>query len=366
MSLSINFHNAATVSINTDYTALLSRITQTYSPFVTTTPVSKPDIIVRPLDEKALPKSYELPKARERFFTVLDDEGTPLVIFPHRNTTDVIVRLGSPAEIYFTPRSGIASRVLDCLYATLHFILTKQNAGLFKGAAVMAGGKCAVLTGISGAGKTSSLLHLLSEGFGYLSDNTFILQNKKAHRFRTYMVFNTHHLLHMPWALGNTAQRAIRVSFPRLRTLLKNILHKTMPLPVTQSHKVRRIVDPYIIAEPQTIFPSCTIFEIASPSLWVILTKGPRYSFRFIERDEALQRISAIQEHAHPERHALRTQLGLLGMYKEYCSPSFLNLNIYGSFTLATLPHGATTQESYALLSKDIRTALTKGTGAAT
>ncbi|NJB67649.1 hypothetical protein GGQ74_001289 [Desulfobaculum xiamenense] len=356
--LCLDFHGIVTVRAAGSTPDVRKALKRAYAPFLREPLQCAESIRIRPFVSQELPPSaFAIPKAQDHFFAITHGSDA-LVVFPRYGRPDVVIRLSDPMEILHANRPGCASRVLDALYMTIQLALLPRGGTLFKGAATLRDGQCAVLTGVSGAGKTSLLLGLLRDGWDYLSDNTFILHDGVAHLFRSYAVYNIHHLTHMPWVFEHAAAQAVNVPLRRLRSLLHGLLLRCMPPAITRSHKVRRVTDPYLTAEPHQLFPDCKIHQRARPSLWVILSHADHYAFRPLDREEAIVRMEAIQALTHPDREALTHQLGLLGRRREAGCAPVLPANLTGEFRLAELPRNVPIRELHARIGNDIATVL--------
>ncbi|HVR30873.1 MAG TPA: hypothetical protein VMS86_15220, partial [Thermoanaerobaculia bacterium] len=138
------------------------------------------------------------------------DRGEPVAVYRHRQRAGVVVRLGEQLAVEYDDHPSIAKRVVDGILFALQTAVHRRGGLLFKGAVLLKDDGAVGLVGPSGAGKTSLLLHLLAEGWGYLSDDIFLLFDGEAFGLRRYVAFHNHHVLAMPEIFDG-----VRLSGPR-------------------------------------------------------------------------------------------------------------------------------------------------------
>lgn len=289
---------------------LASALRADYAPFVSKGADTDAELTVMPFDDAHLPKdAFGRRKSflQQRFVTEVDREYYAVTL--HRGQTDCVLRLTPPHVLYFRPRKGCVSAVLDMLFTGLDMVLHEaSDALLCKGAVVVRDGRAAVLTGLSGAGKTSLLLHLMRDGWDYLSDNTFILRDGQALCFRRHLVMHGYHLRSFAHLFDSVPTES------GLRSTLRSGLRRILPhLPVVlqQSRKVNRLADPFIRMEPEDLRPDIHVVEQAEVAMWISLVHSSQFGMQPLTRSQMKDRLQAVLDLNHDDYHFFRKQCAL-------------------------------------------------------
>lgn len=317
----------------------VAQILQTaYADFVTSHPLSNPDIVVRRLRETG--DIRRIVSQRKNLFPeeYIHKEIFQVIHF-HRGSIESRIMLGRPIELQFrqdrnVKTSRFLARINDCVQMALE---TKEGS-LIKAAALARGEHRIVMTGASGAGKTSLLLNMLDAGWDYVSDNTCLLHKGICHLFKRKMVFHTHHLEMLPERFRGTAGFVPARRWRPVRSILKKALVHTLPESVLRFEKVRRFYDPYLSADPLEVFPDVEILPGLSPTSWILLDRGDQWAMRPIARDEFVHKMVAITSLARPGWDAIRNWRTLLEEGYRHRLGSILEHNISAPCYKVTIP----------------------------
>ncbi|WP_421902101.1 hypothetical protein [Maridesulfovibrio sp.] len=281
----------------------------------------------------------------ERNYT-MQFEGKEYAVSLYKGIPDCVISLQAPYVLYFTKRKGCSNAVLDMLFTGVDIALRDTSGALLcKGAVVVRENQGIVLTGGSGAGKTSILIPLLNDGWSYLSDNTFILHKGKALCFRRHLVIHRYHLTTYHKILGDIApekpmqsmiKKGLALLLPYLPALLQN------------SRKINRLSDPYIRIMPEDLNFTCTEIQEPSIAVWICLSSADEFSIKELRTNEFVRRLQAILELIHIDYFLYRRLCAISGSYLPEQEITVLDDNIgNGKFYAVTLSPLIGFQEQY-------------------
>lgn len=312
------------------------------------------ELTIKPLAELELPASlFKKRKSSMERHYILEHEHKLYAVSLHRGNPDCIMSMQSPYNIYFTDRKGCANAVLDMLFVGVDIVLRETSEALLcKGAVVVRNGNATVLTGMSGAGKTSILLHLLHEGWDYLSDNTFILQEGNALCFRRHLVMHRYHIQKFS-ALYQTAKKENPVKSLLRRSLTHLLPH--LPHIFQGSQKINRIADPYIRMAPEEFRSDINEIDKAPITNWIFLAPADKWSYSQLPREQFINKLQAALDLTHNTYHYYRRLSTMHHDYSLAQEHKILDHNIGdGPFHLATFSTTHNFKEQYLKLKDKI------------
>lgn len=280
---------------------------------------------------------------------VQEHDGRLYAVRLHRGRPDCVLCLDAPYGLFFTPRKACVDAVLDMLFTGLDVVLhTGAGALLCKGAVVVRGGRAVVLAGLSGAGKTSILLHLMRDGWDYLSDNTFILRRGRALCFRRHLVMHRYHMRRFGHLFDTPKPEPYRERL--LRSVLQPLI-PSLPYLLQRSKKLNRMADPYLRLQPQDLRRDIQVVEEAPVGMWVCLSGGSGFDLKAISRVRMADRVQAILDLNHDDYHFFRKQC-VLHWRQPLCNEEALveqNLGD-GPYYSASIPQGPSFEAHYTAL----------------
>jgi hypothetical protein len=296
-----------------------------------------PDIVLKPVRPGRFSADlFESRKNIERSFVAVDGNSR-LIVHLFQNVPDIVLELGHPITLHYFPERARPARIISVLDTAFQLALGRKNGLLLKGGVVCQGSRCLVLTGPSGAGKTSILVELLARGWDYLSDNTPILHDGKLHLFRERVVFNLYHAERDPQLFPQELPGVRSLRFKGMRKLLRGIAASRLPYSVASSQKLKRVFDPYIRSHPNEIAPGSRIVQSAVPTHWVVLTPGKEYSLVRIAGTDLVDRLAGIQALAYPSFEETRNQFAAYGAKIPFEWRDLFQANLSGSAFEATV-----------------------------
>ncbi len=278
----------------------------TFPQFVKKGEVDRPHMLVEAVaswDERELEIANQ--KNIQPCWLTLDSSGEAAVIYGFRGRLDMVLRTGDPLRIQIKPRAKAANKFMDVFYLALTIALARKRPLLFKGALVVRDGRPLVLTGMSGAGKTTLLLHLLHEGWDYLSDNTFLYSEGEAQLFRRKVVYNYFHAQQFQELFTNYEDHAVELRKAGRKIRMRELALRHLPAFAHQIGKLKQWTDPYLVRDPKQLFPNCKVLTHATPKLFLLLKPGTKIVFRELEREEVLARFKVMHELSWEALHQL-------------------------------------------------------------
>lgn len=346
-SLHLDFHRVIKVRADDVTNPLHCALNDAYGMFLLDEVASefRPDIVLtnrRATDLLDLaPKNIK----NVRKFWVTERENEFCIVYDHKGKAELLIKFADPVELYYTPRSR-AAKVMDCLYVCLQLALYRKGGLVFHGAALCKREHCIVLTGLWGAGKTSMILNMLHDGWGYLSDNTFLLYDGKAHIFRKRIAFHHYHMEKYPWIFPQRLNDKRMIKYVWLRKNLRRLAISYLPHYVHQSHKLKRLYDPAMGMDPKDLFPKCNIVQFAIPTTVLVLRSGAGFGFASIDNGMLVRKVTALQEINYQDFQAIGRLKNLYGYGTSFDIGQRIEANLgdtsgYG----ATIPYDVDPQE---------------------
>lgn len=272
-----------------------------------------PDVIVRSRPYRSFPKQLFDSNKNPEKISVSNRDGRPLVVLKRRSQPCFIIEDGEPLILSCLPETHHRCSVVDAVHHAVRIALWRKGGLLMKGACLCRGSEHHVFCGFSGAGKTSVLLRLINSGWSYLSDDTFLLFAGRAYAFRRHITFNLHHLEEDPDLFAEPVRERYRWSAPRMRSLLRNVLGAILPETMMTLHSVKKLYDPYCLAEPNELAPTCEILQEAMPRHWSLLIPSDVPVVKAIDRGDFIDRMESIHMLTYPDFETIRHQLNILG-----------------------------------------------------
>lgn len=255
----------------------------------------KADIV---LSQSDIIKKYDLqpynPKDTNRFW-LKKREDKIFIVFTYREKADIVVCLSDPIELFYKPRAGCSGSLWDCLFLCIQIALYRKSGLIVKGATLSLGDIAVTLSGLSGSGKTILLLKMLNEGWDFLSNDHFILFNKKAYIFRRDICISYHHYQIYPWL---AKQNLINKKLKRWGWLYKRFQKVTenhIPSYILHSTRLKKLYNPIFCQDLKDFFPNCKIIHSTEPKIWIALASGSEFEFTKVTKTEIIQDICSIQ-----------------------------------------------------------------------
>ncbi|XPV75087.1 MAG: hypothetical protein ACNI27_10630 [Desulfovibrio sp.] len=258
------------------------------------------ELVVYSLEDASLPPSLFRPikGAAGRWYADKVD-GRVYAVLTRLGETCAVVALDGGPVLYCSSRPEHVGGVLDALFAAVEYVLVSHGAMLCKGAVLVREEQAVVLTGLSGAGKTSAMLRMMGDGWDYLSDNTFILYEGQALAFRRHIVVHHYHLEHFSEYFSLRRERKLAL----WRRCLARVV-SVLPSAVQASKKVQNLCDPYVRLGLEEVNPERGFVPAAPIVRWVLLLAGAQYTCNVVEDD--VRAIRAVHDMVHTDYVALR------------------------------------------------------------
>ncbi|WP_156952731.1 hypothetical protein [Maridesulfovibrio frigidus] len=333
---------------------LVTALVNDYGHFMETDDTPATNLHLKPISQLELPPHlFQKRKNLMEQHYILEYKDKLYAVLLHRNKPDCLLTLQEPYTLYFTNRKKCASAVLDMLFTGVDIILRDtSNALLCKGAVVVQDGKAVVLTGISGAGKTSILMNLLHDGWSYLSDNTFILHKNRAMCFRRHLVMHHYHLKKFSDVYKETKpEKPIKKLFRQ--TLYRLLPH--MPKILQSSQKINRLANPYIRVTPEDFRSEIDAVNIAPISHWICLTPADKYYSSVLLRKQLIDQLQSVLDLTHKVYHNFRRFSVLYNKYSLNQEHKILDDNIdSGTFYMISLSGTQDFNSQYLQLKNEI------------
>ena len=275
-------------------------------------------------------------------FYLTQYQGQDAIVFSYKGKPDIIVSLSDTIEIYYLNRPNICHKLYGTILFCINLSLNKLDGLLLHGAAVKNEKHCLVLTGHRGTKKTMLLLTMLRDGWGFLSDDKFILLNSSAYLFQPTVPLRGHHFNTLRWLseIVSDKQQLIKWSATkrRLLCLARRHVHKHL-LPA-----VDRFLNPSLVVPADIFSPMCKIVYSSTPSMFIAIFAGNKFELRDIPRDDFIEKMSIIQQMASHEFAQTECMLHLYNresghnlkniIDKNICCHHFFRLTIPGDFDI--------------------------------
>lgn len=313
METSYDFHSHIRLRIGDLSPALLQAINKSFGHFLTPGLSASPDITVECTDPGQYPAHFFAIGKNPADINVSVQEQTASVIFRSRERPEMVMTIEDHIRIQCLAEDIKPSRLIETLHHAIRIALWNKGGLLFKGACLCRGPDCSVITGDSGAGKTSLLLHLIKNGWDYLADDLLFLLDGRAYQFRRHIGFNLHHLTRDPMLFPPRIRNRYRWHALKLREAIRSVAMRRLPYRIVSSEKLKRIVDPYLRADPTEIAPDCTMVQSAAPSRWILILPGEATGMVSIARSDFLRRMASIHMLTYPSFETIRHRLSILG-----------------------------------------------------
>lgn len=358
----LNFHGLLRIRAIGLNDALHRALTQTFGLFQTSAFQTAADIEILPIDPNICHDMLTLDtKNLSRYWVHENQEGTHSIISSYRDQMDLIIQPGQPIRHFFRPERRSGGKLIGSLYLSILLALQQKQALLFKAAVLDKDGQSVAISGISGAGKTTFLLHLLQEGWDYLSDNTCLLHNQIAYAFREKIVYNYHHVETHEAIFAKVAATAKHRDKARRKNLLRDLARKHLPSWLLDSPRIKGFTDPYLSQKPQVLFPNATIYQELKPKLYLLLAPGQRMQTRRLSQDEAVFRYNQLHNISYPDFSNLSSLYDLVSgspllNFRESLRPNFENKPVFKM----TLPSHISFEERFAWLKSELTQLLTQ------
>lgn len=355
----LDFHGLISVDAENASADVRRVLARDFGRFAVQSPATAPAVVLENCESCDLhPEIFELRKQVRRFH-VLPGDGGAAIVLTRRMEPEAAIIPGDPVLVRHVEGTRSSGRILDALTLAVELALESRGGMLFKGAALVRGGRALVLTGPSGAGKTTVSLGLLLSGWDYLSNNLFILKGGKALQFERHLVFHIHHLGLHPELFSHVPRLKARMRWAGPRVALRDFCRKRVPPPIMNTYKFKRFCDPFLSAQPEELLPGRPAVDAAATGAWIMLQPGRDFALAPIARGDAVRRFSRVMSLSHEEWAAIRAERELLG---DDPGPSFsalLDANLQGECFAATIPPGMPIRELDAAFAKALGEVLT-------
>lgn len=297
-----NFHDLLRIRAVGLNDALHAALVGTFKNFQVESFEAQADIEVLPIGEEISNDMLNLDtKNLSRYWVHEHEEGVFSIVSCYRGEMDLLIRPGQTIYHYFRPERRAGGKLVGSLYLSILLALQQKQATLFKAAVLDRGGQSVAISGVSGAGKTTFLLHLLQEGWDYLSDNTCLLHEQTAYAFREKIVYNYHHVEAHSEIFENVEATAEHLSKARRKNWLRDLSRKHLPTYLLESPRIKNFTDPYLSQKPQVLFPKATIYQKRTPSFYLLLVPGHHLQVKRISLNEAVSRYNQLHHVSYPE-----------------------------------------------------------------
>lgn len=226
-----------------------------------------------------------------RKFTLTELDGLPAAVIPFRSHPDIVIVFTDPLTVLYSPRPGVAGKLVDALIYCLQLVLLRKGATLFHGAALTRGDESLVLTGLQGSRKTLVLLTLLRQGWNFMADDRLIVYGGKMQLFSDRIPLMPHHFAVLPW-LQDQGKVAARFA-PKARRMVALGSWCEQYLP---SYLLPRLISYYdkpLMVHPDELFDQCqTTYSAALGD--IIMLVGGQCRKRMLSVSEASAPLSII------------------------------------------------------------------------
>lgn len=351
----LDFHGIIKVRGRGLSSAHAATLKKNFPQFLKQSPVEEGtyDIEIQPMDEEVFRYlDVNLHKKFARLQLDFDRDDEPLVTMSYRGALDMVIQSREKVVLQFRPRNGGFGKFILCVHLCIIIALYRKNAMLFKGAVVSRGDCPIVLSGMSGAGKTSIMLHLLNDGWDYLSDNTYLLSDGHAHLFRKRVVFNYYHLTAFPEVFSQ-AEYLPEQKKARSRLRRQQFAVRRLPALLQREERFKRFLDPFLVRQPEELYPQCKILRRARPKVYLILRSGHTFRVRPIPREEAVRRLAVMHHLTWQAFHPLNYTVELSRGKPLYSLHEVVEANTHETFFHeVTLPGDGDLAAAYLKLKK--------------
>jgi hypothetical protein len=313
MDTRFDFHSLIRLSVGDLAPDGLRAINKTFGHFLTAETFDRPDIRVEYADPGQYPAHFFSIGKNPAEINVSVHDQTAFVIFRSRERPEMVMAIDECIRIDCLTPDVRPSRLIETLHHAIRIALWNKGGLLFKGACLCRGPDCYVISGDSGAGKTSLLLHLMKHGWDYLADDLFILLDGRAYQFRRHIGFNFHHLIRDPMLFPPQILNRYRWRGPKVREAIRSVAMHRLPSRVASSEKLKRIIDPHLHVDPTELASNCVIVKSTEPRQWMLILPGETTETVPIERSEFIRRMASVHILNYPSFETIRHRLSILG-----------------------------------------------------
>lgn len=267
----------------------------------------KPDIIALPMG--SLPHVDEFASHMNHLF------GFCMIQYNKRDSV-CLMHMGKPyicllfssstIEIRYGKMSGKDNIFWGVILFCLHLALKRKNSLLCHGAVAEKDGAAVLFSGHQGTGKTPILLYFLKHNWNYLSDDKFILADKKLFLMEKHINVQQYHFEILPWLspyIEHQIKKTLPVKIKKILYLAVNLFWPAGDIPV----KVSRYLNPGTRIDLNQERFSRQVVESTRPVHWFIMQKGKEFSIDTLPRSQAIEKISLLQKLFFAHRFALET-----------------------------------------------------------
>lgn len=301
------------------------------------------DVLVSPLSAEERHALGAPPRPDSRLYDC-EMAGIPCVVFPYRGAPDVVFFPSPVMRLAFTERAGCEGKVQRILVAVTRLALRKKGIPLFHGAAARRAGHGVAITGPSQSGKTKCLLAMLKDGWGYLSDDKFILREGTAYSFRRYMSLPETHREEILPALGVKGKRPGMAA--RLRGRAWRLASRHLPAYLLP--RLRPLLLPTTSVDPADLFDDTEILTRTPLTTVVLLVPGSEFCADADDVARTLAGIVSAQETDSDESDAILTYLRAHGRFPWPSAQDMLTANLEGvNLVRLVVPRRASPGEIY-------------------
>ncbi|NQT94059.1 MAG: hypothetical protein HQ559_14955 [Lentisphaerae bacterium] len=303
----------------------------------------KTDVLVGPLSAEERQALGAAPGPDSRLYGS-EMDGVPCVVFPYRGVPDVVVLPSPVMRLAFTPRPGCEGKVQRILVAVTRLALRQKGILLFHGAAARRTDHGVAITGPSQAGKTKCLLAMLKDGWGYLSDDKFILRNGTAYSFRRYMSLPDTHREKLLPALGVASQRPGVAA--RMRRRAWHLASRRLPAYLLP--RLRPLLVPTTAVDPATLFDGTEVLRETPLSTIVLLVPGSGFQTDADDVMRTMDGIVSAQDTDSEESDSILTHLRAHGRFPWPSAQELVTANLQGvDLVRLVVPQRASPSEIY-------------------
>lgn len=274
----------------------------TFHRFVHKPPLMEPDIIISPMTRQ---ESEQITvgdaKNLTRYWLHDDPDNNPFIVSCYRGSLDMVVYPNTPIRLKFKERKRQTGKFIGCVYLCILLAMLRRQELLFQGALVSKDDMPVMLCGVSGAGKTTVLLHLLQQGWDYLSDNTCLLKQGKVYPFRSKIAFNYHHFENYPKVFAEAQINPDSFKKAERYNLMRDLSRKYLPGYLLEAPAIKKMTNPFLHMSPEELFPNIKVLDQAKCRLLILLSPGSQLTLEKVSLEDAVSRLVLLHRFAWPQ-----------------------------------------------------------------
>lgn len=245
------------------------------------------DIRFVPLDQAAAQRMLPFRKLLEPYYIVMHDR-KPCVIQYRRGRPAAMIELGRPLTIHVAERQASVRHINGAFILALHFAARRKGGAIVKGAAAAKDGTCILLAGPPAAAKTTFLVTLLKNGWGFVGNDHILAHGMYLHSLEKHVVYNDFHAAQFPGLFGTQNGSLLMVRLRRVLRWGAMTAERRIPMSFTRDSFLNRLYAPQRRAAPETLVPGCRRINKARATHCMILRPTPDLKLEQCPPDKGL------------------------------------------------------------------------------